>query len=266
MIAVKKIDTIEALNEILFEQPYDTKIGRNRSSCLYRGLPDESYRLVTSLKRNCKDKKNELEGSVLRNFTKYAAKEDPELKNSVWRQIIIGQHHGLPTRLLDWSYSPMVAMHFATSGENMETMDQHNCAVWKIDIPEMNTKMPEVYRKKLQEERAYLLTVEMMDALASNLKKFDQDMGTDALPLIEPPSIDQRIINQYSYFMVVPAGVTDVEEFLDRHTEKTIKYIIDKSLKWRLRDMLDQMNMNERSIYPGLDGLTQWIKRHYYVR
>lgn len=38
MIAVKKIDTIEALNEILFEQPYDTKIGRNRSSCLYRGL------------------------------------------------------------------------------------------------------------------------------------------------------------------------------------------------------------------------------------
>lgn len=266
MIAVKKIDTIEALNEILFEQPYDTKIGRNRSSCLYRGLPDESYRLVTSLKRNCKDKKNELEGSVLWNFTKYAAKEDPELKNSVWRQIIIGQHHGLPTRLLDWSYSPMVAMHFATSGENMETMDQHNCAVWKIDIPEMNTKMPEIYRKKLQEERAYLLTVEMMDALASNLKKFDQDMGADALPLIEPPSIDQRIINQYSYFMVVPAGVTDVEEFLDRHTEKTTKYIIDKSLKWRLRDMLDQMNMNERSIYPGLDGLTQWIKRHYYVR
>ena len=66
--------------------------------------------------------------------------------------------------------------------------------------------------------------------------------------------------------MVVPAGVTDVEEFLDRHTEKTTKYIIDKSLKWRLRDMLDQMNMNERSIYPGLDGLTQWIKRHYYVR
>lgn len=57
MIAVKKIDTIEALNQILFEQPYDTKIGRNRSSCLYRGLPDESYRLVTSLKRNCKDKK-----------------------------------------------------------------------------------------------------------------------------------------------------------------------------------------------------------------
>ena len=148
----------------------------------------------------------------------------------------------------------------------METMDQHNCAVWKIDIPEMNTKMPEIYRKKLQEERAYLLTVEMMDALASNLKKFDQDMGADALPLIEPPSIDQRIINQYSYFMVVPAGVTDVEEFLDRHTKKTTKYIIDKSLKWRVRDMLNQMNMNERSIYPGLDGLTQWIKRHYYVR
>lgn len=62
MIAVKKIDTIEALNEILFEQPYDTKIGRNRSSCLYRGLPDESYRLVTSLKRNCKVRKMSWKG------------------------------------------------------------------------------------------------------------------------------------------------------------------------------------------------------------
>ena len=259
-----KVDSIQNIKQLIIETQKDDTIGRYRSPALFRGLPNSTYTLQTSLYRNCKEKSIELETSILRNFYKYALPTANH--DSCWERMIAGQHHGLPTRLMDWSYSPLIALHFATSGENMETMDQHNCAVWKIDIPEMNTKMPEIYRKKLQEERAYLLTVEMMDALASNLKKFDQDMGTDALPLIEPPSIDQRIINQYSYFMVVPAGVTDVEEFLDRHTEKTIKYIIDKSLKWRLRDMLDQMNMNERSIYPGLDGLTQWIKRHYYVR
>lgn len=40
----------------------------------------------------------------------------------------------------------------------------------------------------------------------------------------------------------------------------------DKSIKWHIRDMLDQCNINERTVYPGLDGIAMWLKRHYYVR
>ena len=39
-----------------------------------------------------------MEPVILRNFTKYATIEDPKLGESVWRQMIVGQHHGLPTR------------------------------------------------------------------------------------------------------------------------------------------------------------------------
>lgn len=85
MITVTKINTVEELLNLFFEQNYDNKIERYRSSFLYRGLPNESYSLVTSLKRNCKQKQNELEKSILRNFTKYAAIEDPILKESIWR-------------------------------------------------------------------------------------------------------------------------------------------------------------------------------------
>ena len=148
----------------------------------------------------------------------------------------------------------------------MSYMDKQNCVVWKIDIEELNSKLPIIYRKKLKEERAYLFTIEMLDQLEKDLEKYDSDMSGKAMVLIEPPSIDQRIINQYSYFSIIPLQMDDIEEYLNSETTHTTKYIIDKTLKWRIRDMLDQMNINERVTYPGLDGLTQWIKRHYYVK
>ena len=84
--------------------------------------------------------------------------------------------------------------------------------------------------------------------------------------VIEPPSIEQRIVNQYSFFSVVPMGISDIEDFLDRRTRNTVKYVIDKKLRWRVRDMLDQLNVSERIMYPGLDGLSKWISRHYFVK
>ena len=50
------------------------------------------------------------------------------------------------------------------------------------------------------------------------------------------------------------------------HTKNTVKYVIDRSLRWRIRDMLDQLGISERIIYEGLDGLSKWIARHYYVK
>ncbi len=58
----------------------------------------------------------------------------------------------------------------------------------------------------------------------------------------------------------------DIEKSLNKYTANIIKYIIDKDLRWRVRDMLDQLNINERIMYPGLDGLSSWLKRHYYVK
>lgn len=55
MITVKKINSMEAILGIISEQEYDERIGRFRSSFLYRGLPNENYSLVTSLKETVKE-------------------------------------------------------------------------------------------------------------------------------------------------------------------------------------------------------------------
>ena len=276
-IRVEQITTLEQISKIIWDQQYQSTLMRNRSPYLYRGLPNSNYHLVTSLRRNCKEKKNDIELAILRNFVKYAALEDPALKTSIWRQMIVGQHHGLPSRLLDWTYSVLIALHFDTRGENLDDMSKNDAVLWQIDILEMNKRLPKNYQTTLKNESAFLMTVDMMDSLTRGgntydiLNRYDSDMGTASMVFLEPPSIDQRIIGQYSYFSIIPSRIenlqddTGIETFLDE-TQNTVKYIIYTHLKWRIRDMMDQMNINERILFPGLDGITSWMKRHYYVR
>lgn len=89
-----------------------------------------------------------------------------------------------------------MAMNFATTGEDLSGMEQNDCAIWKIDINEINNTLPDRYKDKLKKESPYLFTVEMLDELVENLEEYDNEMGKKSMVLIEPPSIDQRIINQ----------------------------------------------------------------------
>lgn len=266
MIHTVTIDSLEGLLPLLTEQNYNHQIGRNRSSYLYRGMPDASYRLITSLQLNCKSQARAIEPSILRNFTKYAAIDEPIIQSSVWRQMILGQHHGLPTRLLDWSYSPLIALNFAVTETDLTQMDLHDCAVWQMDMAELHSRLPAKYQTIRKANKSTAFTVDMLYQVAPTLQKYDGDMGDHAMLIIEPPSIDPRIVNQYSFFSVIPAGIEDIEAFLQDNTEHTVKYIIKKELRWRLRDMLDQLNINERIVYPGLDGLSTWLARYYYVK
>lgn len=266
MITEKRIINLDDVFRLISDQNYDTVIQRNRSSFLYRGLSNQNYQLTTTLQRNCKEKKDELEKCILRNFMKYAEILDNRLNNSIWRQMTVGQHHGLPTRLLDWTYSPLIALHFALSETDLSKIEEYDSVIWKIDIEEINSLLPKIYQNTLFSNSAYLFTIDMLEKVVSSLDDYDKDMSNNAMVLLEPPSIDDRIINQYSYFSIIPKEMIDIEKFLNDNTTKTVKYVIDRKLKWRIRDFLDQMNMNERIIYPGLDGLSTWLKRHYFVK
>ena len=266
MIQEVRISTLEELMPLLSEQEYRPELGRNRSGYLYRGMPDSSYRMVTSLSRCCKGLQKTLEPAILNNFAKYAVREDQTLMQSIWLQMITGQHNGLPTRLLDWSHSALVALHFAMTEENLAEMDAHDCIVWRIDMNEQIKHLPEKYRLAVGREQTTMFSVQMMNKLAPTLDQYDEDMGDHSMVIIEPPSTNNRIIMQYSFFSAIPSGMADIETFLNDHTNNTVKYIIDRNLRWRVRDMLDSLNISERMLFPGLDGLSKWIARHYYVK
>lgn len=266
MIKVVNINTIEEVLPLFTQQEYRPDLDRNRSLFLYRGMINTKFKLNTSLDRTCKDHKKELEPCILLNFTKYGALEDPTIEKSVWRQMFMGQHYGLPTRLMDWSQSPLVALHFATGENNLDKMDAHDCMIWRIDMKELHSLLPDAYKDELERNRTSVFSVNLLNDIVSSLEQYDNDMKDKAMVVIEPPSIDPRIVNQYSFFSIVPNGIDNLEDFLDKYTNNTIKYVINKDLRWRIRDMLDQQNISERIFFPGLDGLSKWLGRHYFVK
>jgi hypothetical protein len=54
-----------------------------------------------------------------------------------------------------------------------------------------------------------------------------------------------------------------LDDWFADHPGLARKIVIPAGLKWEIRDKLDQSNVTERVLFPGLEGLTAWLKRHY---
>ncbi len=253
-----RIQSWEELQERLFEDSWNEELGRFRSDYAFRGTDDAAYPLMTSITRLGGDIEN-LERHLLRNFRKYAQWDVVE-KDDLWYWLSVAKHHGLPTRLLDWTFSPFVAMHFATSDMERYGAD---AAIWVVDYVKVHKLLPKKLTAALEEEGSNTLTVEMLSGVVGTLEDLNQMQSEDFLGFLEPPSIDERIVNQYALLSIMADPKTRLDEWLEGRPHLWKKVVIPAELKWEIRDKLDQANVTERVLFPGLDGLSRWLRRHY---
>jgi len=246
------------LNEVMFDEPMHSGIGRYRSNFAYRGVSDVDYDLKTSLIRMGGDYKS-LEQHIIRGFQKYAHLEMRE-ESSIWNWLSLAQHHGLPTRLLDWTYSPYVALHFVT--DHIDKYDKDG-AIWCVNFVETNKSLSPALQDKLDHAGARVFTTNMLNEAVQSLTSFDRQAIDPLVVFLEPPSLDSRIVNQSGLFSLITDAQTSLDEWLPERQGVYRKIVIPKELKWEIRDKLDQSNMNERVLFPGLDGLCQYLKRYY---
>ena len=246
------------LQDRLFEGSWQDRLRRHRSRFAFRGMPEAGEPLATRLARLAP----EAERHLLRNFRKFA-RASAVPGDSVWNWLTLAQHHGLPTRLLDWTFSPFVALHFATDHAADFGKD---AVVWCIDYVAAHEHLPKALREILDDECADVFTTEMLQRAASTLEKFDELAKEAFLVFLDPPSLDERIVNQFALFSLLSGADLALEDWLSERPELARRIVIPASLKWEVRDKLDQANVTERVLFPGLDGLSRWLERYYTPR
>lgn len=251
------------LSDLLFEGAWQADLGRLRSPWVFRGQGDAGFDLTTSLQRIGPNFR-EVESPLLRAFRRYAHRSGPGRSDTVWNWLALAQHHGLPTRLLDWSYSPYVALHFATCETELW---RHDGAVWCVDFAHFNRRLPEVMQEVLRSEGASVFTAEMTADCADAVPALDALAPEPFLLFFEPPSFDDRIVNQFALFALLSGADTVMGEWLRKQAGESLRRIvIPADLKREVRDRLDQTGVTERVLLPGLDGLSAWLSRYYGYR
>jgi hypothetical protein len=234
---------------------------------VFRGTDVARWELQTSLQRLAKTQTTRpkvVEHSLLRSFRKYASAGVFD-KQSQWYILAVGQHNGLPTRCLDWTTSPLVAAHFACGEEKHKDEDG---VIWCVDasiLRQVNMlSSPEVARAL--QDIAWVYDTRLLENSFRDLEALDAFAG-DLMLLWEPPSLDMRIASQSGLLSIMNSGTSSQNTFLQTHAQSypdlVLRVVIPAGTKSQIRDMLDQNNISERSLFPGLPGLCGWLRRYY---
>jgi hypothetical protein len=256
-MSVETVHSWRELDDAIADPSFGRHEHRVHSTLVFRGLARKSYSNVSSLSRLTGEYET-LERHLIRNFRKYAHREAPG--PTMWDWLSLAQHHGLPTRLLDWTFSPFVALHFATA-----SWPDDDAVLLAVDCEGAHGLLPSTLREPLEREGALVFTTEMLAGCACDLDAFDEiGRGEDPFALFfEPPSLDERIVNQAAVLSAMSNSTFQMEQWLEEHRDLWRAWLIPRDVKAEVRERLDQANVNERVLMPDLDGLAAWLRRYY---
>lgn len=186
---------------------------------VYRGVKDVSYKLVPKVGR-IKNYNLELEEDILRLFEIYAVPFLDYKPENRWEWLAIAQHHGLPTRLLDWTRNPLVATFFA--------------------VEEETDKDSALYAFIADEE---LDLGEIPDPLKVNVEG-----------VVLTSHITRRIVAQSGLFTIHPNPLEPLRGI------KVDKYIIPNSQREEFKRNLFTYGIHRGTLFPDLDGQARFIE------
>jgi hypothetical protein len=236
----------------------DVVAGPAYRSWAFRGQADARWPLFSSLSRSLRDYRvhpkawASQEARIVRIFRRKAHLflEHVPAETDDFQWLALMQHHGAPTRLLDFTWSPFVAAFFALERATAEA------AVWALCLPEIwkaRHRFPGS-KKRVTEEELNL-------RVAGNYERYFLGNEVPFVVTGEPMVMNQRLVAQSGTF-VVP-GVIDrpVEDVLATYPNPegtVVKFVLDTA---KVRDdamyAFYNMNITNATLFPGLDGMAR---------
>ena len=205
----------------------------------FRGVRRETYELVPSLFRidikNTLTNWDDLEAYMHQQFQRESRPFHNKTPQDDLEWLALAQHYGLPTRLLDWTTNPLIALFFANENYDREV----DSAVWCYGFPSTHN----CHSVSTRIDRR--LTLERVDRI------------------IFPNHISPRITNQSGCFTVheLPEGQTPFVPFNQQEDFGLFeKIVIKKQYQKDIMNELYDLGIHSGLIYPGLDGLSKRIR------
>ena len=241
-----EIATLHKYMEFINDEKDKEVSAGNSSDFILRGQ-EQDWDLIPKIVRlNLKGELKNIENLILEEFERPSMPLSEYPPKDKWELLALAQHHGLPTRLLDWTYSAFVALWFA-----------------------VNKTAPTVEKGK-DYGVVWLLKTQPKDFKSKN----DSPFSNNDTKIFRPNVISRRISAQSGVFTVHkyidnnPTLEHDVVRF-DAHRgfkDRLIKIKIPHAYFPDLRNKLNIAGINASTVFPDIDGLCkhlEWRYSHY---
>lgn len=226
---------------------------------LFRGHNSADWKLEPKIARDFKQRRKiDTEEKMVETFKRLSKQFLHSELNNDWDYLALAQHHGMATRLLDWSKNPLAALWFCV---NKPCIDKSGC-VWIMKVEEDD------YLKASQLDYKHTPHTLHTDAsLQSYLTStvYSNPFNISSIIIYQPHLLDNRIIVQNGWFTA--HGRNEEGKYIElseneNWQKRLVKITIPKLSFSEIRANLDTLGVNQMTLFPDLDGTayyTEWL-------